>query len=1156
MSTTACPASPSSSSCPIYRGEIAVVPGRNEMYVWYVDANDFDQGIWMTKNGGATWSQISDAGIINCGDQYGCGTEQGTYDLELAAVPNGSSGVTDLYAGAVNLYKCEITIASPSCSGSGSNTFLNLTHAYGCSSIAMVHPAQHAVSFLLVNGNSQDVMYFANDGGVYRALNGYTGLTTGTCGGANLFDSLNQTLGSMTQFVSFSQASGDANTILGGTQGNGSPATQSALAASPLWQNVNFGDGGYTQISPTNEEDWFVSTPPDAISGVNIFGCSSGINCHSEDFQNDQVVNSESVGGDTGAYYPPYILDPQESGEMIVGTCRMWRGSATGGGFNVLSHSFETGGDGICTGSEINLVRSFAAGGALDGNHFSNVIYVGTDGFGPLVPTTPPGGHVWVSTNVAGGPSTWVDQTGPINPDNFPISGIAMDNSDKQGLTAYVGIMGFSSVSFSTSHVWQTTDDLWTDFTANLPNAPVNAVLVDPGPDKIHGTLYVGTDVGVFSTSTGNANWTEVGPAPGSGPGYLPNVAVTALGMFYDTTGNKWLRASTYGRGIWQFPLIVTPDFFLSVSNTPLTLYSENLPAQFSGLATALNGYSSQISMTCAKGATQPPTQCSIDPPNLVPSARGTAFTVTASDLPGNYMFNASGTDLHSVMRDSPITLNVVNFSLTKPLPDSVTVEPGNSSGPVKFQVTAQGAFDGTVNLSCAGLPAGATCNFQPSSANPTANHSVPVILTLKTDPSTAAGSYPISIQGSVSGGPTAPPQELTLNVTLDYSLAISNPSLTSFVNAPVQFNGTLTTLNGYSSPVNLSCGAGAPATCSAAPTPLPPTAGGAAFTVTVSSGQCGIFNFNIVAKGTDRLAVTHTFAVTFTANSFAQQDYTLSLSNSPQTSKINTPAVFEGTLTGTSCYIFPVNLSCGSGAPPSCRPSPTAVTPTVIGAPFSVVVSSNVAQTYSFVIAGSGTDSQKIQHTAQATFISTNGSRSSFNFSIQPPSSLRSLPAGQPAVYDLELATSGGKFPSSVALAYTNNCPPLSTCALSLTQVRKGSGDTQLTFTITTTAPVLASAQSARLRASIYALWLPGLIVVFGGLRRARKQRKRFALFWLLALMVPLLAMGIACGGGLQGNGSGNGQAGTPTGTYIMTVSATMDGLPEQTAQVQLTVN
>ena len=453
----------------------------------------------------------------------------------------------------------------------------------------------------------------------------------------------------------------------------------------------------------------------------------------------------------------------------------------------------------------------------------------------------------------------------------------------------------------------------------------------------------------------------------------------------------------------------------------------------------------------------------------------------------------------------------------------------------------------------------GATCSFLPASASPIANHSVAVILTVETTSSAAAGTYPITIEGSVSGGPTKT-QGFSLNITLDYSLAISNPLLTSYVNAPVQFNGTLTTLNGYNSLVNLSCGAGAPPTCSAAPTPLTPTQSGAAFTVTVSSAQCGIFNFNVVAKGTDSLAVTHTFPVSFTATSFAQQDYTLSVNNSPQTSKINLAATFEGTLTGTSCYIFPVNLSCGSGAPPTCRPSPAVVTPTVSGAPFTVAVSSNAAQTYSFVIAGSGTDSQKIQHTSQATFISTNGSNSSFTFTIEPPSSLQSLPAGQPAIYDLELMTSGGKFPSSVALAYSNNCPPLSTCALSLTGVNKGSGDTHLTFTITTTAPVLADAHSAwRLRRPIYGLWLslPGLMVAFGGLKQSRKRHKRFVLLLWFTLMATMLWLLVACGGGLQGNGAGgNGQAGTPSGIYIMTVSATMSGLPEQTAQVQLTVN
>jgi len=1163
LSTTACPANPSSSTCPIYRGEIAVVPGRNEMYVWYVDANDFDQGIWTSLDGGNSWTQINDAGIINCGDEVGCGTEQGTYDLELAAVPNGGSGVTDLYAGAINLYKCEITGTYPMCNGTGSNTFLNLTHAYGCSAIAKVHPAQHAVSFLLTNNNQQDVMYFANDGGIYRALDGYGGLTTGTCGGSNQFDSLNMTMGSMTQFISFAQASGDASTILGGTQGNGSPGTQSTGGS---WQNVNGGDGGFTQISPDNEEEWFVSNPPNATSGVNIFSCtnSNGISCHTQDFQSNPVVSSATVGGDTGPYYPPYILDPQNADEMIAGTCRLWRGSASGGAFTVLSHSFESGGDGICSGGEINLLRAVAAGGATDNNGFSNVIYSGTDGFGPLIPTTPPGGQVWVSTNVAGGLSTWVDQTGAINPNNFPISGIAMDTSDREGLTAYVSIMGFSTTNFPTSHVWQTTNGgfSWTDFTSNLPDAPGNAVVVDPTTVGSPGRVYVATDVGVFWSFTASPNWQELGPPPNSGQaGYLPNVAVTALRIFTRSDSTKLLRASTYGRGVWEFPL--TPDFSLSISNTPITIFAGQVPPLFTGTITALGGYNYPVNLSCVPAST-----CTIAPTQVVPAPppQGTPLTATviASNTPGDYNFDLHGvgTDQNQITNDAEFTLKVVDFNLTAPSPARITVGPGSTSGPVLFQVTGQGSFDGAVSLSCENLPAGATCSFVPAGpVNPTARNPVAVTLTVTAASNTTAGTFPVTINGSVTNGPTKT-QGLSLTITLDYSLAISHPSLQAYVHSTVNFNGTLTSLNGYNSAVNLSCGKGGPPTCSAAPASVTPTASGAPFIVTVGSGQCGVYNFNIVATGTDSHATSHLFPVTFTANSYTTPNYTLDVTPQSQTTSVNTAAIFNGTLLGTDCYNSPVNLSCGSNHPPTCTVSPASVVPTVSpasAAPFSVTVNSNVAQTYNFNIVGVGTDTHKTAHSFLAAFTSTgSGVGSGFSFTIAPPSSLQSLPAGQPAIYDLDVVPSGGSFPSIVDLAFSDDCPPLSTCMLSPTQVSKGSsGKTQITFTITTTAPVIADKRM--FRRSIYALWLllPGLIVSFGGLRRGRTQRKRFVLFCVLAIMVAGLWLEIACGSGLQGNGSGgNGQAGTPPGSYTMTVSATVSGLPQQTAQVELTVN
>ena len=189
LSLTACPTNPSSSACPIYRGEFSAVPGRNEMYLWFVDSGENDMGIWRTTNGGTSWTQIPDTTITSCGDSFGCGTTQGTYNLELNAVVNGSA--TDLYAGAINLYKCTLnTTTSTTCS---QGSWLNLTHVYGCSSIAKVHPDQHDVDAIVSNGKA--ILYFANDGGIYRALDGYLGLTTNSCSGTNQFDSLNQTLG-------------------------------------------------------------------------------------------------------------------------------------------------------------------------------------------------------------------------------------------------------------------------------------------------------------------------------------------------------------------------------------------------------------------------------------------------------------------------------------------------------------------------------------------------------------------------------------------------------------------------------------------------------------------------------------------------------------------------------------------------------------------------------------------------------------------------------------------------------------------------------------------------------------------------------------------------------------------------------------------------
>ena len=911
LSPTSCPASPSTSSCLLYRGEFAVVPGRNEMYFWYVDSNNVDRLLWKTKDGGASWTQLNDNGITDCGDSFGgCGTEDGLYNLELAAVPDGD--VTDLYAGAVNLYKCRLTSATPTCGGVAPDTFINLTHVYGCppgfGSIAHVHPNQHSISFLQINSNMQVVMYFANDGGVYRALDGYTGLITGTCGGSNQFDSLNGTLGSITQFVSFSEHPTDPNTILGGAGNNGSPAT-SASQSGTAWQSVSGGAGGYNQINPDNPNEWFIGH-----NNVSIQRCSSGADCRSLDFDNGLVVSNATVGGDAGGLFAPFILDPQNSGELLVGTCRVWRGASDGGGFSVLTDNFETGGAESCTGGEVNMVRTLAAGGIKDSLGRSNVIYAGTDGLGPIFPT---GGHIWAATNVSSGAGGWVDRTGSTNPSSFPVSSIALDNSDATGKTAYAAIMGFF-----VSHVWKTTNAgaAWTDFTVGLPDAPANALFVDAAAS----TVYVGTDVGVFASSTASPEWTEVGPALSSvAAGYLPNVAVTALHMF-NSGGTKKLRASTYGRGIWEFTLTQGPDFEFASSDNTLTAFAGQ-SATFSATLQAFTGFASAVNLSCTRRATAPPPTCTVAPAKVTPTGSGTGLNVTASGPVGDYLFNAHGigTDANTTTRDFAFTLHVVDFALTAPAPASVTANQSSVSGATALQVTAAGAFEQTVTLSCTGLPAGAACIFQPSSSvSPVSGSPASVTLTISASATTPTGTSQITINGSVSGGPTRT-QTVPLTVvggntgTPDYALAISNPSLTVNANQAGVFNGTLTSSGGYNSAVNLRCAGAVPLTCSVFPAAVTPTPAGVAFTVTTSNDAENHFNFTIDGTGTDTVHIHKSTPVELIVGfNFAINNNSPSQSIAAgQTASYNLDVVPLG-----NGSVFPgdVTLSCAaSGLPP-----------------------------------------------------------------------------------------------------------------------------------------------------------------------------------------------------------------------------------------------
>ena len=99
------------------------------------------------------------------------------------------------------------------------------------------------------------------------------------------------------------------------------------------------------------------------------------------------------------------------------------------------------------------------------------------------------------------------DRTGAINPGQFPISAIAIDYRMQLGRTAFVAVMGFH-----VGHVFKTTNagQTWSAVCSsqNLPDAPADALVMDSQA----GVIYVGTDVGVFVSSTSSANGSRSRP--------------------------------------------------------------------------------------------------------------------------------------------------------------------------------------------------------------------------------------------------------------------------------------------------------------------------------------------------------------------------------------------------------------------------------------------------------------------------------------------------------------------------------------------------------------------------------------------------------------------------------------------------------------------
>ncbi len=558
--------------CPLFRGALAVQPATGDLYALSVDAANRDNGLWQDLCGAvgsacATPAPVFARRIDGAALEIGNGSTaiaQGDYNLSLAAAP--FAGGTLLLAGTVDLYRCTMAAGGSACGLRNTTNALN-----GCNAPAQVAPAQHAIALT----GTAPVLYLGNDGGLWRSLDGVAE-TGPACSASDVqhFENVNGALGSLAEVTGFAQHPTDRETLLAGLGANGSAATisaSSAWGARQPWPQMSAGEGSFPAIDAAQPSNWTIAIG----AGVSLKQCTLGGACTAANFAGAATIGLAQVANDAALLAAPTLLDPGRTSNVLVGTCRVWRGPAGTGSLwsaaNAISKPLG-GGTVPCTAASA-LIRSVAAGGlsAASGNAQnagSTVLYAGMagtmDGGGNI------GGHLFVTAAgaTANNGTTWTDAAlAPVtndvsnanrfNPLGFDLSAVTVDAHDVTGATVYATVMGFGSVQAASPHVYRSTDfgAHWLNVSANLPDAPANALVVDPNDAN---TVYVALDTGVYVTTQiatcAAANcWSVLGTA-------LPNAPVVALAaaanMLTGDGRRGMLRAGTYGRGIWETPLI------------------------------------------------------------------------------------------------------------------------------------------------------------------------------------------------------------------------------------------------------------------------------------------------------------------------------------------------------------------------------------------------------------------------------------------------------------------------------------------------------------------------------------------------------------------------------------------------------------------------
>jgi len=373
-----------------------------------------------------------------------------------------------------------------------------------------MHVDQHAMA---INPENHNMVYIGNDGGFYSSSNG--GATWGWS--AQL---------PITQFYSCEVEEQNPFRIYGGAQDNG--VNRTLTGSLDDWVDIYGGDGLRVVIDPQNNNYIYAESQRGNLGrssdgGESFESATSGISYNSRFNWN-----------------APIELDPQNPEIVYFGAQYLYKSTNHADYWTSISGDLTNGNQ---PGNLAFNTLTTISVSPLN----SNLIYTGSDDGN--VWFTPDGGTTWtkISENL---PNRWITSV---------FADPAIENR------VYVTLSGYRWDEYI-PHVLRSDDNgtNWVDISANLPESPVNEIIIDP---VTPGYLYVATDMGVYYSDDNGTSWNPAGNG-------MPIIVVNDLRLH---NPSRTLIAATYGKGMYKLDLdILTGLNNATASEKPVIYYYPN----------------------------------------------------------------------------------------------------------------------------------------------------------------------------------------------------------------------------------------------------------------------------------------------------------------------------------------------------------------------------------------------------------------------------------------------------------------------------------------------------------------------------------------------------------------------------------------------------